>query len=59
MNAMDDLVDTIRRSPAIDASKAEARATVQDAQNALAIFPDTPYRRALIDLANYVVERTL
>jgi geranylgeranyl pyrophosphate synthase len=59
MNAMDDLVDTIRRSPAIDASKAEARATAQDAQNALAIFPDTPYRRALIDLAHYVVERTL
>ena len=59
MNAMDDLVDTIRRSPAIDASKAEARATVQDAQNALAIFPDSQYRRALIDLASYVVERTL
>jgi len=56
---MDGLVEMIRTAPAIDASKAEARALVRQATEALAIFPDTPYRRALIDLANYVVERTL
>ncbi|MBI5302063.1 MAG: polyprenyl synthetase family protein [Chloroflexi bacterium] len=59
MNAIDELVDTIRRSPAIATSKAEARATVQQAIDALTIFPDTSFRRALIDLANFVVERTL
>jgi heptaprenyl diphosphate synthase len=59
MNAIDELVDMIRNSPAIDASKAEARALVNQAIDALAIFPDTQYRRALIELANYMVERTL
>lgn len=59
MNDMDGLVETIRTAPAIELSKAEARALARQATDALALFPDHPYRRALIDLANYVVERTL
>jgi geranylgeranyl pyrophosphate synthase len=55
---MDELIESIRRSPAIAASRAEARYFVQAAQQALAILPDTLYRRALSDLADYVVERT-
>ncbi|CAG0974319.1 partial Heptaprenyl diphosphate synthase component 2, partial [Anaerolineae bacterium] len=56
---MDALVDAIRTSLAIQASKDEARRFAQTAIDALAIFPDTEHRRALIDLATYVVDRTL
>lgn len=56
---MNELIDSIRRSPAIEASKAEARRFVQQAQERLAILPENLYRRALSDLANYVVERTI
>ncbi|MCL4393267.1 MAG: polyprenyl synthetase family protein [Chloroflexi bacterium] len=56
---MDALVDAIRNSPAIEASKVEARRFVQVAKDALTLFPDNPFRRALIDLATYVVERSL
>ncbi len=56
---MDALIDSIRRSPAIDAAKNEARRFARLAQDALAIFPDTEHRRALHDLATYVVERSL
>jgi heptaprenyl diphosphate synthase len=56
---MDELVNAIRHSGAIDASKAEARRFAQTAKEALEIFPDSEYRRALFDLATYVVDRTL
>lgn len=56
---MNELIDSIRRSSAIEASKAEARRFVHQAQERLVILPDNLYRRALSDLANYVVERTL
>ena len=56
---MDALVEAIRTSPAIEASKTEARRFVQTAKDALGIFPDNQYRRVLFDLATYVVERTL
>ena len=56
---IDALVDAIHNSPAIDASKAEARQFAQAANDALAVFPDNVYRRALIELAMYVVDRTL
>ncbi len=55
---IEQLIHEIRTSPAIDASKAEARRFAQAAQDALKIFPDTLYRRALSELAAYVVERT-
>ena len=56
---MDELVNAIRHSTAIGASKAEARQFAQAAKEALGIFPDNEYRRALFDLATYVVDRTL
>ncbi len=56
---VEQLIEAIRQSPAIVAAKAEAQRTAQAARDALAIFPDNPYRRALSDLADYVVERTL
>lgn len=56
---MDQLVDAIRTSRAIDASKAEARSFIQTAQDAISIFPDNAYKRVLINISNYVVDRTL
>ncbi len=56
---IDDLIQAIRTSPAIEASKTEARRFVKTAQDALAIFPDTVYRRTLWNLADYVIERSL
>ncbi len=56
---LDRLVNTVRNSSAIDASKAEARRFAKVAQDALAVFPDNEYRRALSGLATYVVDRTL
>ena len=56
---MDALVNAIRTSPAIEASKVEARRFAQLAKDALSIFPDNEYRRALENLATYVVDRTL
>jgi geranylgeranyl pyrophosphate synthase len=55
----DELVNAIRTSPAMEASRAEARQFAQKARDALAIFPDNEYRRALLDLATYVVERRI
>ncbi len=56
---MDQLVNAIRTSPAIDASKTEARRFIKNAQDAITLFPDNAYKHALINLANYVVDRTL
>ncbi len=56
---IDGLVEAIRTSPAIAASKAEARRFVRTAQEALAVLPDNVYRRTLSDLATFVVERSL
>lgn len=56
---VEQLIEEIRRSPAIAAAKAEAQRTAQAARDALAIFPDNVYRRTLADLTEYVVERTL
>ncbi|MCX7838192.1 MAG: polyprenyl synthetase family protein [Anaerolineae bacterium] len=56
---VDQLIEAIRHSSAIAAAKAEAQRTAQAARDALAIFPDTIYRRTLADLTEYVVERTL
>jgi geranylgeranyl pyrophosphate synthase len=56
---MNELIDSIRHSPAIEASKAEARRFVRQAQEQLAVLPENLYRRTLSDLANYVVERTI
>lgn len=56
--AMDALIQAIRNSHAIDDSVIQARHFARQAQDALMILPDNLFRRTLLDLANYVVERT-
>lgn len=53
------VVEAVRESRAIDIAQAEARAYVARAQAALHRFPNNAYRRALADLGDYFVSRSL
>lgn len=53
----DRLVARIRESDAIHCALGEAGALIEQAKQALAEFPSTPYRTALINLADYTLER--
>jgi geranylgeranyl pyrophosphate synthase len=53
------VVAAVRASGAIDEALDEARAYVDRAQTALALTPVSLYRRALSDLAEYVVSRNV
>jgi geranylgeranyl pyrophosphate synthase len=53
------VVKAVRDSGAVEAAFDEARAYVARAQDALAAMPDNLYRRALSDLAEYFVSRSL
>lgn len=50
-------VQVIAASPAIDRSLQVARCYVQEAKNSLDIFPASEYRAALLELADFVVQR--
>ena len=56
--ALAQALDIIRSSGAIDAALQEAWDFAKKAQAALDSLPDTPYRAALHELAEYVVQRT-
>ena len=50
-------VEAIKESGAIESSLAEAKTFVARSREALSIMPDNDYRRAMLDLADFVVER--
>jgi geranylgeranyl pyrophosphate synthase len=50
-------LEAVRNSTAIDQSYSEAYAFARQAQEALTIFQDSPYRQTLLTLADYVVQR--
>jgi geranylgeranyl pyrophosphate synthase len=50
-------MQAVIESQAIERSLATAHQYAQDAKTALTGFPDTPYRTALLDLANFTVDR--
>jgi geranylgeranyl pyrophosphate synthase len=52
-------VQAVRDSGAIDMARQEAEAYVTRAQAALALLPDNIYRRALAEMADYVIRRDL
>jgi geranylgeranyl pyrophosphate synthase len=54
---MEGLVDDIRASGAVNTARDEAHELIRDALTALQSLPSVPEREALVDLANYVVER--
>jgi geranylgeranyl pyrophosphate synthase len=54
---LDASIEMIRASSAIAAAQNEARQYSLVAQDTLTIFPDSPYRQSLLDLATFVVER--
>jgi geranylgeranyl pyrophosphate synthase len=53
------VVQSVRNSDAIDAARQEAKVYIDQAQAALAIVPDSLYRRALAEMAEYVIRRDL
>ncbi|HET7010772.1 MAG TPA: polyprenyl synthetase family protein [Anaerolineales bacterium] len=54
-----DLVDSIRRSGAVDQALAEARQAIAAGEEMLATVPDNPVRAALFEVARYIVDRTV
>jgi geranylgeranyl pyrophosphate synthase len=52
-------VQAVRNSTAIDMARQEAEAYVVRAQAALTSLPDNAYRRALAEMADYVIRRDL
>jgi geranylgeranyl pyrophosphate synthase len=54
-----DLVQSIRRSGAVDQALAEARQEAAAGEALLAGMPDTPERAALFEAARYIVDRTV
>ncbi|HRI55645.1 MAG TPA: polyprenyl synthetase family protein [Anaerolineae bacterium] len=53
------LISDIARSPAIDATRREAVQFIETAKASLAPWPPGQHRQALLDLADYVVVRSL
>ncbi|MHB8718347.1 MAG: polyprenyl synthetase family protein [Candidatus Dormibacteria bacterium] len=53
----DEIVRLVRESPAIAASEAQAHDFAMRARGQLAVFPDSPPRRTLERVCDYVVER--
>ncbi len=51
------VVEKVVSSPAVERSYVEARDFVRQAQAALSALPDNEYRQAMMDVAEYVVER--
>jgi geranylgeranyl pyrophosphate synthase len=58
-NLLGQLIADIARSPAIDATRQEAVQFVETAKACLVAWPPGTYRQALLDLADYVVVRSL
>jgi len=50
-------VEAIRESGAIESSTAEAKRFASRSRDALSILPHNDYRQAMLDLADFVVER--
>lgn len=57
--ALEQIIDRIRSSRAIEDSLAEAKELVDQATASLEAFPPSPARQGLRDLAHYVAERSL
>jgi geranylgeranyl pyrophosphate synthase len=52
------IVRELRTSPAVDAARREAEAFLELARANLVGLPDSPYRQALYELCDFVVQRT-
>lgn len=58
-NEIREVVNQIRASGSVEASMEEAVRFARQAQAALETLPDTPYRQAMHDLANYTITRDI
>ena len=55
---VDQVVEAIRTGAAVDAARPEATTFLDQARADLAALPDTLYRRAMLELCDFVVQRT-
>jgi geranylgeranyl pyrophosphate synthase len=55
---VDHIVAELRASGAIEAARAEARIFLSRAAHSLSALPDNPYRRSMLGLCEFVVQRT-
>ncbi|WP_084362278.1 octaprenyl diphosphate synthase [Caldimonas taiwanensis] len=58
MNRLKDIVDIVRRTGALDATRQAARAEAETARHCLHGLPASPYREALLELCVRSVERS-
>ena len=58
-DSLGELIADIGRSPAIEATRQEAERFVESAKACLSVCPDTPYRQAMRQVADYVLARKL
>lgn len=54
---LEEVIEEIRASPQMDAARQEAQVLVNDAIRELDVLPRSKYRQALVELAEYVLER--
>lgn len=52
------VVQDLRAGPAVEAARQEAVVFLERATSALAPLPDNPYKEAMLDLCDFVVQRT-
>jgi geranylgeranyl pyrophosphate synthase len=57
-NLIGQIVRELRTSPAVEAARREAEAFLDLARANIAAFPDSPYLRAMLELCDFVVQRT-
>ncbi len=58
LDHIDDVLDAIESTGSLAYTARRARQQAELAQKALSIMPDTPYKQALLDLAEFAVERS-
>jgi geranylgeranyl pyrophosphate synthase len=52
------IVEELRISPAVEAARREAESFLDLARASITGFPDSPYQRAMLELCDFVVQRT-
>ena len=58
LDHIDDIIATVRNSGALKHTADQARLYAEKAISSLSCLPDTPYRKAMTNLANFAIERT-
>ncbi|MDX2346530.1 MAG: octaprenyl diphosphate synthase, partial [Legionella sp.] len=58
LDALPNILDALQATKAIEYTKSLAEKEVSKAKKALDMLPDSPYKKALIELAEYAILRS-